>query len=70
MNLHELTNEIYDKIFDLVGLTLHHVPLDISQIEYQYVEGKKGEIYIQYSDKAFLITVTEIPIRHDIEDET
>ena len=57
--LSELTNQVYDTLLGNVGMSEHHVALDINEITNQLCDPIRDEIYIQMGVKTFKIKITE-----------
>ena len=55
INTEELTDLIYDKLFD----NQQYPQLDLDQIVYQDVDAKLGVIHIETNDKAFVVNVCQ-----------
>jgi hypothetical protein len=65
----ELTDQIYDTLMGLVGMSEHHVPMP--DTDYQFVDRTKGQIYLRFGKNAYLLTVKEVDLKsfEDIESE-
>ena len=46
----QITNQIYDTIMENVGVSKHHVKFDHSRLKTQWVDGKKGEITLEFKN--------------------
>ena len=57
MNEKELTNQVYDTLFQNVGVSEDHVAFDMSKVTNQYVAG--NSIYIEFENCAFDIKITK-----------
>ena len=59
MDARELTDEIYDTLMGLVGMSEYHVPFDNTRVTDQECNAQEGIIHLNIGRKTYTIKVTE-----------
>jgi hypothetical protein len=62
VSINEVFNQIYDTLLGNVGMSKHHTPFPLNNLTYQYIDTDQREIYFEFGDQAFSLSIKETPV--------